>query len=200
MESTVPPAYRTGFCAVVLTGGTGVRLGGADKASLELDGLPLLEHALAATALADETVVVGEPAETSRPVRWTREEPAGGGPAAGLLAGLDALPERCELVMALAVDMPRVTAETVGRLVEAVAAGGPAYDGGLLVDDTGHRQMLCGVYRRSALLRVRPGPGAESGLSMRRLIAPLTLESVPARGLEPRDVDTWEDLRVLRGG
>ena len=34
------------FCAVVLAGGTAARLGGADKASIELHGRTLLTHAL----------------------------------------------------------------------------------------------------------------------------------------------------------
>src|SRR5690606_7523849 len=76
--------------AVVLTGGTGARLGGADKASIEIGGLTLLERALDALLDVDDVVVVGEPVRTSRPVTFTREDPAGGGPAAGLLAGLRA--------------------------------------------------------------------------------------------------------------
>ena len=75
--------------AVVLAGGTGARMGGVDKASVEIDGVTLLERSLAATMSALEVVVVGEQVPTSRPVTWTREDPAGGGPAAGLLAGLD---------------------------------------------------------------------------------------------------------------
>ena len=74
---TSPPR----LAAVILTGGTGVRLGGVDKASIEIAGQTLLEHALTATAVADEVVVVGPQVPTSRPVTWTREDPPGGGPA-----------------------------------------------------------------------------------------------------------------------
>lgn len=189
------PDIRLG--AVVLTGGTGSRLGGADKASLVVDGEPLLARALAATAVAGEVVVVGDPAPTDRPVVWTREDPPGGGPAAGLLAGLDRLSPACELVAALAVDMPRVTPATFERLLAALAnPGTPAYDGVVLVDASGHRQPLCAVYRRAALAAVRP-PDAQ-GLSMRRLVGPLRLAAVAAEGAEASDVDTWEDLDRLR--
>lgn len=185
------------FGAVVLSGGTGARLGGADKAALVLDGTTLLEHALAATVEARETVVVGVEVPTSRPVSWTREDPPGGGPAAGILAGLDRFTEPPGLVCVLAVDMPRVTARTVARLVDAAGRGGEAA-GAVLVDDAGVRQTLAGVYRRTAVLDARPAArSAESGLSVRRLLSGLTLLEVPAVADEARDVDTWQDLRAL---
>ena len=55
---------------------------------------------------------------------WTRETPPGGGPAAGLLAGLDALAVRPELVCVLAVDMPRFSAGTLSRLVDVLEEAG----------------------------------------------------------------------------
>jgi molybdopterin-guanine dinucleotide biosynthesis protein A len=183
---------------VVLAGGGGVRLGGVDKASIELDGESLLERALAATSAAEEAVVVGTQVPTSRPVTWTREDPPGGGPAAGLLAGLDALHSPPQMVVVLAVDMPRVTAATVSRLVD-VLSGDAAADGACLVDDARRRQPLAAVYRYAALVGARPAdPDAEHGLPIRRLVAALRLTDVPSRGAEARDVDTWEDLRDLR--
>lgn len=193
------PIPATRLAAVVLTGGTGVRLGGADKASIELAGTTLLEHALAATAEADEVVVVGEPTPTSRPVAWAREHPPGGGPAAGLLAGVDVLGAAADLVCVLAVDMPRFTAGTLTRLVDVLLAS-PDADAACLVDEEGREQWLAGVYRREALARVRPEDReAEHGLSTRRMLRPLRIVGVPAVADEARDVDTWEDLRDLRG-
>lgn len=182
--------------AVVLTGGTGSRMGGVDKASIELDGVTLLERALAATMTAVEVVVVGDQVPTTRPVTWTREDPRGGGPAAGLLAGLDRFLRTPDLVAVLAVDMPLVGPGTFSRLVAAV---GPAYDGALLVDATGRRQPLCGVYRHSALMRARPERHeAEHGLPVHRLLSALTLAEVEAVAHEADDVDTWTDLETLR--
>jgi molybdopterin-guanine dinucleotide biosynthesis protein A len=183
--------------AVVLTGGTAVRMGRADKAALEIGGVTLLERALAATATAAELVVVGDQVPTSRPVTWTREDPPGGGPAAGLLAGLDSFARRPDLVAVLAVDMPRVTPDTFARLVDALGDE-PAYDGAVLVDPQGRTQPLCGVYRFSSLQRARPGSPREHGLAMQVLIAGLVLAHVATSGDEARDVDTWEDLAALR--
>lgn len=182
--------------AVVLTGGSGSRMGGVDKASIELAGVTLLERALASTMNAAEVVVVGEQVPTSRPVTWTREDPCGGGPAAGLLAGLDRFLRPPELVAVLAVDMPRVGPGTFTRLVEALL---PTYDGAVLVDGTGRRQPLCGVYRRAALERGRPeDPEGEHGMPVHRLLHGLDIAEVPAVADEAHDIDTWTDLRSMR--
>src|SRR4051794_8978521 len=94
------------WAAVILTGGTATRLGGLDKASLELADRSLLDHALAAVAGADEVVVVGPRAPAPAGVRFTREEPPGGGPLAGIAAGVSALTPGHRRVVVLAVDMP----------------------------------------------------------------------------------------------
>lgn len=188
----------TRVAAVVLAGGTSSRLGGADKASIELDGVTLLERALAATMTAMEVVVLGDQVPTTRPVTWTMEDPRGGGPAAGLLAALGRFVQPPALVQVLAVDMPRVTAGTFARLGDALAAD-PRADGALLVDGTGRRQPLCGLYRREALLRAAPAAVEDwHGLAIHHLLATLRLLEVAAYGGEERDVDTWEDLRRER--
>lgn len=178
--------------AVVLSGGTATRMDGIDKATIEIGGQTLLERALAALVEVPDVVVVGTQVPTSRPVTFTREDPAGGGPAAGLLAGLRAFPKVPDRVVVLAVDMPRVTAATVRRLM-LLAQG----DGAVLIDRDGRRQTLCGVYDGARLLAASPGPEAEHGLAVRRLLAPLDLVEVAATGGEARDIDTWADLRDI---
>ncbi len=179
--------------AVVLTGGSAVRLDGVDKASIEIGGLTLLEHALGALIDVPEVVVVGDHVPTTRPVTFTREDPADGGPAAGLLAGLRAFARAPHLVVVLAVDMPLVTSTTIRRLLDAVEN-----DGAALVDDTGRLQYLCAVYATNALDRTRPSYEQEHGLSMRSLVGPLRIVQVPAYSAETRDVDTWADLLAMR--
>ncbi|RNL62073.1 molybdenum cofactor guanylyltransferase [Nocardioides marmoriginsengisoli] len=179
--------------AVVLTGGSAVRLDGADKASIELGGLTLLEHALGALLDIDEVVVVGDPVPTTRPVTFTREDPRGGGPAAGVLAGLRAFARKPDVLVVLAVDMPLVTSSTVRRLTL-----GLEHDGAVLIDDGQRVQYLCAAYRTAALLAVGPSYEEEYGMSMRRLVGRLRLDQVPAFGPETRDIDTWSDLRDLR--
>jgi molybdopterin-guanine dinucleotide biosynthesis protein A len=179
-----------GWAAVVLAGGTAVRLDGADKASLEHGGRSLLEHALAAVAAATEIVVVGEPVPTSQPVTFTRESPAGGGPLAALCAGVAALVGRPRLVVVLAVDMPHVTSRTVDRLLASVGDA----EGAWLVDGTGRRQLAGAVLREQVLAFTEP-----HGLPMRALSASGDATDVPATGEEASDIDTWADVARLRG-
>lgn len=183
--------------AVILAGGSAVRLSGADKASIELGGLTLLEHALGAMLDVDEVVVVGDPVPTTRPVTFTREDPTGGGPAAGLLAGLACFARRPDIVVALAVDMPLVTSSTIRRLIEAVRSNAQS-EGAALIDEGRKLQYLCAAYSRDGLERVRPPYEEEHGLSMRALVHGLRLEHVPAFGPETRDVDSWSDLLAMR--
>src|SRR5512144_2107484 len=89
---------------VILAGGTSRRWGGHDKTALLLAGRPMLRHvvdgvlpdavppAVVAPAAHPARAEI-EPAARSaaRRVIWTREHPPGGGPLAGLAAGLAAL-------------------------------------------------------------------------------------------------------------
>ncbi|MEI5673264.1 MULTISPECIES: molybdenum cofactor guanylyltransferase [unclassified Nocardioides] len=180
------------FCAVVLAGGTAARLGGADKASIELHGRTLLTHALDALVDAAEVVVVGDPVPTERPVTFCRESPRYGGPVAGLLTGVDALLRTPRTVGVLAVDMPHVSALTFRRLHEAASSR----DGAVLVGPDGRRQLAL-VLDATRLAAVRPGLEAPHGMAVHRLLGPLDLAEVAATGDEHRDVDTWTDLRDL---
>jgi len=192
-RSTAFDAGLSSFCAVVLAGGRAARLGGADKASMEVDGRTLLQHALDAVVDASEVVVVGEPVPTDRPVTFTVEDPRYGGPAAALLTGRDALLRRAPRLAVLAVDMPHLSAHTFRRLLERSAGR----DGAVLVDPAGRRQLAL-VVDPARLDQVRPGHEEQHHLPLHRLLAPLDLAEVPSSGVEHRDVDTWADLRDLR--
>jgi molybdopterin-guanine dinucleotide biosynthesis protein A len=178
---------------IVLTGGSAVRFQGADKASIEIAGATLLEHVLGALAEVPDVVVVGDEVLTSRPVGFVREDPPGGGPAAGVLAGLTGFPSLPRRVVVLAVDMPLVTTATVRRLMHSAEE-----DGALLVDEDGRRQYLCAIYRTAALTQAAPQLEEHHGLPMRVLVDGLRLAEVPALAWEARDVDTWDDLAELR--
>ncbi len=181
------------FCAVILAGGRAARLGGVDKASMEVDGRTLLAHALDAVIDAAEVVVVGEHVPTERPVTFILEDPRYGGPAAALLTGRDSLLRDPPRLAVLAVDMPHLRPATFRRLLEAAAGR----DGAVLVDPDGRRQLAL-VVDPARLDAVRPAHEEQHHLPLHRLLAPLNLAEVPASGPEHRDVDTWADLRDLR--
>lgn len=130
------------YDAIVLAGGAARRLGGADKPALHVGGRALIDRVLDACTDAATTVVVGGRRPTSRPVRWTREDPPGAGPVAALDAGLRQT--TAELVLVLSADLPFLDRATVRALLRAPAPGG---DGALLRDPTGRDQPLVAAYR-----------------------------------------------------
>ncbi len=187
---------RADVGAIVLAGGRSSRFGG-DKLAVEVDGSPLLRHALdAARAVAAHVVLVGPaPADLPAGVVVTREEPAYAGPFAAVVAGLDALDERATSVLVLAGDLvdpapllPRLLAvldgsDAKGRTVEAAVA----------LDSEARRQPLLAAYRVDALV------GGVSGVDAYHraaydLLDGLHVVEVEDLGRHSRDVDVPADL------
>lgn len=138
------------YAAVILAGGRGRRLGGQAKPELLLGGRRLLDRVLDATVGAQARIVVGPATALPDGVVLTREDPPGGGPVAGLAAGLLAVDAGLDLVVVLAADLPFVTAEVIGTLLSAVRDSAVG-DGAVLVDDDGREQLLLGAWRTTAL-------------------------------------------------
>ncbi|MGW0365506.1 NTP transferase domain-containing protein [Streptomyces sp. NPDC002990] len=185
------------YDAIVLAGGAARRLGGADKPGLHVGGRTLLDRVLDACADALATVVVGGRRATARPVRWTREDPPGGGPLAALDAGLRQ--STAELVLVLSADLPFLDRDTVRTLL-ARAEGG---EGALLRDADGRAQPLVAAYRAEPLRReialLAAEHGGLAGLPLRALTAGLALAEVTDTApLASFDCDTWDDLAAAR--
>jgi molybdopterin-guanine dinucleotide biosynthesis protein A len=191
----------------VLAGGRGHRLGGVDKPELaDCDGRTLLDRVLAAVSGA-LVVVVGPPRSLAPGILSVREHPPGGGPAAAVAAGCAVLEESPRpsgaspddaLVAVLAADLPNVTARTVQRLCVAVHSD-PEAAGALLIDSSGRRQLLVGVWRQGALLAAVRQRKSWHGASVKELFAPIPVVESPALGDEFADIDTPDDLRRWRG-
>jgi molybdopterin-guanine dinucleotide biosynthesis protein A len=131
----------------------------------------------------------------------TREDPAFGGPVAGIAAGLAALgPGRAPRVLVLACDVPRASA-AMPALLDAASGDPSSPDGAFLVRD-GRAQWLVGVYARSALDTAladlaRARPDGLHGASVRSLMAGLRCVEVPDPDGLSDDVDTWADATRL---
>jgi len=183
------------YDAIVLAGGAGRRLGGLDKAALEIGRATLLDYALAACAGAHRRIVVGPARALPTGVLLTSEDPPGGGPVAGVQAGLALVRE--PVVVLLACDMPALTAPTVARLADTAAAAETA-DGAVLVDEDGRRQHLASAFRTERLRHAVALLGQPRGASMRNLLNPLTVVEVRADPEQTSDCDTWDDVTRFR--
>ena len=103
---------------VVLCGGDSRRLG-MDKTRQPFGRLTVLDYLLESLPGEWAVVAVGPRRPTLRAVTWVREQPPGGGPLAGITAGLSRV--GTDLVAVVGGDMP-FAAAGVGALVAALAA------------------------------------------------------------------------------
>ncbi|MFD3562634.1 NTP transferase domain-containing protein [Streptomyces sp. NPDC058686] len=196
--NAAPAPSRPAHDAVVLAGGASRRLGGADKPAVRVGGRPLLDRVLAACATAGTTVVVAEPRPTAHPVRWTREDPPGGGPLAALDAGLRAT--TADEILVLSADLPFLSEQTVRRLLDVLYAG--TADGVMLSDADGRDQPLVAAYRSAPLrhhlaeLAAAHDDGL-SGLPLRLLVGRLELTRI-TDPVASFDCDTWDDIAAAR--
>ena len=183
---------------MILTGGRGSRLG-RDKASAPVGGSVLLQRVISAIPGNAPVIVVGPPAavDLGRSFRLTREQPPGGGPVAGLAAGLQLV--ETDLIVALATDLPFLGG-LPRRLAEGLGASNA--DALVAVDALGRVQPLCAAYRTTALRAAISRLGDPDGAAMRALLARMRIERLPTGGttVDPTmDVDTPADLARAQG-
>lgn len=192
---------RPDVAAIVVGGGGGQRLGGVSKPDLVLGGVRLMDRVCAALtgACGAGCVAVVPPAvRVPDGVVRTLEDPPGGGPLAGIDAGLSALHfGEGGLVVVVSVDAPGVGEFVPLLLAEPLgeAADGRIVRGG---EPEPFDQYLMGVYRVASLRRAIDEAvaalGSVRGVGVRRVLRSLALERVEVDVLACRDVDTPEDL------
>lgn len=194
-EGATPPGgvAEAAWAAVVLAGGRARRLGGVDKPGLMVAGQTLLDRVVWACGGARPVVVVGPRRPTEREVCWQLERPRQAGPVAALAAGLAALPPTVGLTAVLASDLPGLRPQTMARLLAAVGQ----HDGALLVDESGRRQWLCGVWRTAALRAALAAAGDPEGKAVRAVLGSLDPAELVAWPGEAADIDTPGDLRAV---
>lgn len=180
---------------LVLAAGAGTRFGPQPKLLADLDGRPLLEHALAASCAVAElervVVVLGAHAqEILAAVDFKRAEPVicdrwAEGVAASLRCGADSLRGYEHVIVTLG-DEPLMRAEVIARFLDVPPGARATYDG-----RPGHPVVLgpeqLGVLRglsgdRGARELLGGGPKLECGHIARI-----------------DDVDTVSDLEAVRG-
>lgn len=184
---------RPPWSAIVLAGGTAQRLGGVDKASIEVSGGTLLDHLIGTLPDTVPIVVAGPSRPTVRAVTFRVEDPAGSGPVAAISAALVAI--STPMVAVVAVDIPWA-APVVLRLVAELSDTHNA-DAIIPIDAQGRRQLLCSVWHSTALAAALDRLGDPRGRSVRALVdgavvleRPLSLDE----SVMLADIDTPQDL------
>ncbi len=187
---TAPPRPTR---VLVLAGGGARRLG-HDKLAADLGhGVTVLDALLAGVREALPLVpvtAVGPRRTTTQPVTWVREDPPGGGPVAGLAAGLVGLDDG-DVVAVLAGDQP-----FVGPALPLLLTALGGADTAIGVDPSGADQPLTGCYRVGPLRRAIGSDPA--GRSVRSLLTTLTVVRVSLTARASLDVDTAADLAQAR--
>jgi molybdopterin-guanine dinucleotide biosynthesis protein A len=163
---------RSGF---VLAGGRSSRMG-RDKALLRHGGTTLVEH-LARTVLkaAGSVALVGDPARYASfgyPVY--QDKFPGCGPVGGIYTALAVSSADWNLIVAC--DMPGVSGEVLGRLLDSAAEPG-AGNCVVAVGPAGELEPLCAVYHRDCL-PVLERAIREKRFRMRDLVAELEARSM----------------------
>jgi molybdopterin-guanine dinucleotide biosynthesis protein A len=196
---------------IVLAGGRSTRFGGP-KLQVELDGRPLLDHAIGAVAEVAARIIVAGAAVPDAfigggdtRVEGVPDQEAFAGPLAGLAGALEHVSTRFAFVVG--GDMPGLVPAVLRLMLERLAAN-DAFDAALLagVSASSHRQVLplaIDVARASAAAREVLVAGDRS---LVRLLERLRVDEVPAAewlALDPPgrtllDVDRPADVDRIR--
>ncbi len=184
---------REAVTPVVLAGGAGTRLGGVNKALVEIGGQRVIDRLLAALRpLGPEIIIVSnDDSLLGLPgTRVVRDVERGGGALMGLYSGLRAV--RTPLATATACDMPFVST----AVLEALISLAPGYDA-VVPFLGGQAEPLHAVYRTTCV------PAIEAALAagQKRLIsffAPLRIRYVAEAELRRWDPELRSFLNVNR--
>jgi len=185
---------------LILAGGRSRRMG-QDKIWMELDGRPLIEWVVRRVLpVAGEILLSANApgrlaafADSLRgqgvPSRIVADSFAGAGPLAGLHAGLSVA--RCELLLALAADMPFVSLALAARMIE-LAPGFDAVVPQMPVSATAEPswEPLHALYRRSCL------PAIETRLAVGERQMTCFLPHVRTRAITAEECDLLDPARL----
>jgi len=182
--------------ALVLCGGRSSRYassGLVDKTDEPLGDTTVLGHLLRDLPSDWPVVGVGRRRPLDRPVRWTLEEPPGGGPVPAIAAGLAQV--ATPVVVVLAGDMPFAAPWAV-RLADAAAAAASLADAVAARDGDGRLNPLLCAYRTAPLRTVMPLDPTNQ--PARQLLLALDHSTVRVPEEDAVDIDTPEALAAAR--
>lgn len=168
---------------IILSGGKSERFG-SNKSEAKIAELTLLEF-LANQLTSHDLIVVGEPTKVK--AQYIREEPIGGGPCAGIEAGMKLV--KSEIVAIYAVDAPFAPTYLASLEINLVR------DAAVPLDIEGLPQYLGGIYRSEKVMQAINRFVDVHGISVRKLFSQLDTDFVDVDKPELlMDIDTPQDL------
>jgi molybdenum cofactor guanylyltransferase len=197
-ENRIIPGQPMTLTAVLFVGGESHRMG-QDKATLSWAGQPLWQRQIDTLRQIHPSALLLS--ARSRP-NWCppefeviRDEPPARGPLSGLVAALRQI--RTSHLLALAIDLPRMSAEHL-RMLWFLAAPGS----GIIPRTTDYFEPLCAVYPVEALLALGDlPPGNDHSLQsvVRKLLDSGLVQSYVVGATERplyQNLNTPEDLQI----
>lgn len=192
--------------AIVLSGGRSNRFGGVHKPAVELGGATVISRILGAVRTTDPAAEVwvagprkGLSAREQESVHSVVEEPAFAGPLAGIAAACAAVRDAssatpADVTLVLAGDMPLITADHLGDLIDACRRTGSPAAG---TDDRGKTQFLCTAWPTELLLSRLDAIGDPTNGAVKWLFSGLAPTLVDVDPGVVVDFDTVEDLEGI---
>jgi CTP:molybdopterin cytidylyltransferase MocA len=191
------------IAGVVLAAGSGSRFGSSAKQLAELDGIPLLEHALRAVAavraIERVVVVLGARADEIRAgVDFGAAEPVvcadwADGQAASLRCGIEAVAGADAALLTLG-DMPRITPAVIAQFADIAAQYGATARARAMYDGLPGHPVVIGSQYFDQIAALRGDVGAREVL---KAIGAYPIEC--GHLCSAADVDTPAALEELRG-
>ena len=190
------------IAGVVLAAGGATRFGGA-KQLADLDGRPLLEHAIrsieAVPAIERVVVVLGARADEIRAgVDFGATEVVvcedwESGQSASLKAGIAAIAGDAEAAVITLGDMPRVTPQVIARFADLAAEHGAGARARAVYEGVPGHPVVLGRDHFAAVAAI------EGDIGARELLRSIGVEKIECSGLgDGLDIDTPADLEGLR--
>ena len=193
-----------GVVALVLAAGAAARMGGRHKLLRDIDGRPMVRHAVdaaLASRCARVLVVTGceapavESALPRERVSIVRNAGFAGGLSTSLRRGLAALPADTAAVLVLLADMPRVSADHIDRVLAAFDPLRPA----IVVPTSQGRRGHPVLWPRRYFPELRRLRGDTGGRGLLETHAAEVVTVAIDTDAILNDVDTPADLAQMRG-
>ncbi len=177
------------FSVAILIGGDSSRMG-ADKATFEVDGVPMAARvAMAAeSAGAAEILLVGGTQARAKKLTgtWKKDAFPGEGPLGGVITALKAASN--DSVVVLSCDMPFITDAVIQSLVRGLG------DAQASVGRTDRLNWLCAAWSREECLGTLQTVWKRNERAVHRAAVLLDVAEVPVPAVAVRNINTPEDL------